>query len=296
MSTNTNTIDISQTPSQTPPQTPPQTLSREPTLQFLSLQEEDISQEKIIAEVIPAINHLILEMYGIKKKIKTDKFDNATDKSETNKKLRLFADICAVYKNPAYIRMIKDAQEAQEAQEERARLQKLRNEAEARRRESLRTFESGTSLLDFFNNGNKFSQLREPKSPESDVDSKKSDMTDNDLDNEEFDKMISESYAGIKKNSMVFKMTGVKRFNHGYLDSSDEDKDNDETNSTEKSDESKDSENTWGTNNEIKVNDAETNEETIISTNTDTNTNTNINTNTNTNTENNTSISINITT
>jgi hypothetical protein len=299
MSTNADMKSTSQNLPQTLPQTLPPTLSQELTLQFFSLTEENIPQERINAEIIPVINNMILEMCAVKKKIKAGKFDDANDESDTIIKMKVIFDLCAIYKNPMHIRMIK---EAQEAQEERERLEKQKNEAEIRRRENMRTFDSATNLLDFWNSGNKFSQFNKDKESESDVDSKLSDISDNELDNEEIDRMIDKSYTSIKKNSTVYRMTCVQRFNNSYLDPSDDEND-DEPGNTKESNETEESKNTNETNETNETNSEskdkkleKTSNQNNTTLNTNTTTNTNINVNANINTDINTDINTGINT
>jgi hypothetical protein len=181
---------------------------------FISLDQTDIPLERIIKEYIPSVNNFLYELYQIKKLVE----DDSTRESAMGK-FKLLIDLIAIYKNPEILKSFKEYQDEKEREKERIRLQRIEDD---KRREGFLRFQReresqrGPMFGDFWSSagspGNVFGSNVRRSSVSSDKSTDvKSDITEDDMDQEKFNDAINRAYVDILAKSTLQRLVEVKR-------------------------------------------------------------------------------------
>lgn len=159
--------------------------------QFLSLSDKDIPDDKIKNEMIPKINVFIKDIYNIKKDVVKSK----EDKAKNLQKFKLVMDVIELFQDPNLLKFVKEFKEEQER--ERKRQEELK-----KRRESMTTYNSH-SIFDNFLNFNAESS--------SDESERRSDISEDEFEQDGFREMLDREYANIDTHSVLKQRIGITR-------------------------------------------------------------------------------------
>lgn len=172
-------------------------------LNFLTLDDVDISDSKILTEYIPLINKHLLEINDIKKRFRdnvnnVNNVNNAdpivfADKSSLIKKIKLIVDLISIYNNPNIFMLIKQYTDEKT------------HELESKRRDD----ELEKNRQNFFKNHNNIS--RRDAFYSSSEEEVLSDVSEDEFEKDKVKKMLDEGYEDIKNHSMLMNNYDIKK-------------------------------------------------------------------------------------
>lgn len=166
-------------------------------INFLSLDDTDIPDSKILTEYIPLINNYLLEIFDIRNKFRNNLSStnntepiNITDKSVLVKKIKIIVDLISIYNNPDIFILIKQYKDEKEQQR--------------RREEELEKYRQNI----FKNQNDIFRRRTFSSSSEEDV---QSNVSEDEFEKDKVKKMLDEGYDDIKNQSMLMKYYNIKK-------------------------------------------------------------------------------------
>lgn len=161
---------------------------------FLSMTDNDIPDDKMRNEMIPKLHNFILEIYETKKAV----LESKESKAKNLKKFKLIMDIVEIYNDPDILKLIKEYKEEQIREAKR-------QEAIKKRRASASNNSFGLGGFSLFGN---FWDNNDSSSDESE---RRSDISEDEFEQDNYTKMLDDSYAGIESNSTLRHVVGITR-------------------------------------------------------------------------------------
>ena len=189
-------------------------------MQFLSLDNEELSPEKIVNEYLPLLNIHLLEINDIRKKIRDNSSQNTNsadpEKIILNQKFKLIIDLISIYKDPKILSLIKEYQD--EKEKERIR----EEEMEKTRKEIMQLRQQNTNNTndDFFGFGNFWGNSNDKYSEDDEI---LSEVSEDEFDQDKVTNMLNTEYANINLNSMLATTYNITKRNYCEFETVDED-------------------------------------------------------------------------
>ena len=180
-------------------------------INFLSFDDNELSEAKITNEYIPLINNYLLEVYNIKKKIQEkslDQISNLPEKVILMQNFKMVVDLISIYREPKILLLIKEYKEEKEKEKRReVEMEQLRREMLLKRQQENNTFENNLF-------GNFWNLQTNNYSDDEEI---LSDVSEDELDRDKVENMLNTEYANINTNSMLKNTYNIEKRNYcGY--------------------------------------------------------------------------------
>lgn len=204
---------------------------------FLSFDNAELSEAKIINEYMPILNNYILEIYNIKKEIQSQlNIPNQSLNPDLMRKLKLIVDVVSIYNEPKILSMIKDYKDEKENEKLREEeMEKIRQELLKKRDYEHQNTRYNTSYNTNFSDslfGHRLPSVghRLPSVGSfwnndkfSEEEAILSDISEDDLDSDKVVHMLNEEYANIATNSILKKIYNTERHNYCQIETTPDD-------------------------------------------------------------------------